>query len=275
MAYNFIHRILNAEIPAPESSWDKIVTALDKAGATGFVEKLSQAIVEPPAIVWQQIASALDTTGIERKRSVPAGWMRWSAAALVIGVIIISASYFFYTRSSSNNIATTSTSNNTVASPNGNAKHEGVAGGSDLSKDTSSVLQQADATANKDQQKRKGRQREVFPVRHAVIETAEADNGGQLGETQPNISDNVSPAAGKYIPPPDHFVVTAPNGERAKISTKFSNAVASLMGGDNVDYLWKSKFDNWKSKLISNPTFIPTAGNFLDIAELKDLIKEQ
>ena len=96
-----------------------------------------------------------------------------------------------------------------------------------------------------------------------------------MRESQPNVSDNVSASSAKYIPPPDYYVVTAPNGEKTKISTKFSNAVASLMGGDNVDYLWKSRFDNWKTKLISSPSFIPAAGNFLDIAELKDLIKEQ
>jgi hypothetical protein len=70
-------------------------------------------------------------------------------------------------------------------------------------------------------------------------------------------------------------VVTAPNGEHVRISSKFSDAVTSLIGGDNVDYFWKSRFDSWKSKLMTNPSFIPSAGNFLDIAELKDLLKEQ
>src|SRR6478752_2518123 len=106
MAYNFIHRILNAVIPPPESSWDKIASTLDKAGP-GFVEKLSQAAIEPPATVWYQIAAVLDAAHVERKGGIIAGWMRWSAAAITIGIIIVSAFYFFYINPSTKNIATT------------------------------------------------------------------------------------------------------------------------------------------------------------------------
>jgi hypothetical protein len=276
MAYNFIHRILNAEIPPPESSWDKIAATLDTGGAPGFIEKLSQAVIEPPVNVWHQIVAALDATRVERKGALMSNWMRWSAAAIIVGIIVVSVSYFFSANTSTKNIANT-TSDKTNVSSNSNGDQETVTKGSNNSKDTDSVSEQGESTTNKDRQKPQGRPRQVFPVRHAVIETAEADNSIQLQESQPNISDNVSPAGAKYIPPPDYYVVTAPNGERTKISIKFSNAVASLMGGDNdnVDYLWKSRFDYWKSKLISNPTFIPAAGNFLDIAELNDLIKEQ
>ena len=161
MSYNFIHRILNAEIPPPESSWDKIASSLDTGGATGFVEKLSLAVIEPPTTVWHQIATALDTTRDERKGAVMGNWMRWSAAAIVVGIIVVSVSYFFNAHTTTKNFAGTSTDKTNV-SPNANGDHEGVVSESNISKDTISVSEQGDLTTNTDRQKRQGRRRQVF-----------------------------------------------------------------------------------------------------------------
>jgi len=276
MAYNFIHRLLNAEIPPPESAWNKIAAALDRSEIPVFVEKLSNASIEPPTSVWNKITGALDGTRSEKAGRRITPWMKWSAAAIVTGLVIFSATYLFNTSSSKQMAGSSTPSDKSATTPNLNSDQQKASSGSALSKDSGVVTSPVDLASNNDKQKYSRRRQQVLlPVRHAVIETQIVDNSSQLRESQPNISDNVSVSSAKYIPPPDYYVVTDPNGEKTKISTKFSNAVASLMGGDNVDYLWKSRFDNWKTKLISSPSFIPAAGNFLDIAELKDLIKEQ
>ena len=274
MAYNFIHRILNAEIPPPSSAWDKIAAALDKSQQPGFIDKLSNASIDPPASAWNNIAATLDGTRIERRAGVIPSWMKWSAAALVAGLVVLSATYFFNGRSSDSRMAAGSTPNEKSVKPSNQNAEQGTTSNSKLAENNVSSSEAHVVTTN-DKERRARRTQVSIPVRHAVIEPPEQQSIDPGNESQPSISDNVSPAAAKYIPAPDYYVVTAPNGERTRISTKFSDAVVSLMGGDNVDYLWKSKFDNWKTKLISSPSFIPAAGNFLDIAELKDLIKEQ
>jgi len=273
MAYNFIHRILNAEIPPPSSAWDKIAAALDKSHQPDFVKKLSDASIDPPPSAWNNIAASLDGSRIERRGAVIPSWLKWSAAALVAGLVVISATYFFSGHASDSHMATGSNSNEKTAMPSNQNAEQSIGNPNKLAQNNVSS-NEPDVTSG-EKQKRPRSPQVSFPVRHAVIEAPEDQSISQAKETQPNISDNVSPGAAKYIPAPDYYVVTAPNGERTRISTKFSDAVVSLMGGDNVDYLWKSRFDNWKTKLISSPSFIPAAGNFLDIAELKDLIKEQ
>jgi len=273
MAYSFIHRILHAEIPPPASCWDKIAGELDKNEPKNFIDKLSAASVEPPPSVWNRISESLGSTS--SRRSVVVNWMKWSAAAVIAGGLIITAS--FYLTSQKKDI-TASNSPNKESSNNSSTTEDKTNQSPDttIAKDSSGAIAQNIIITTNNGTNSPRSTSMLIPVRHATIEAPAQDNDlSQLRGSPPNISDNVSPDAAKYIPAPDYYVVTAPNGERVKISSKFSDAVVSLVGGDNVDYLWKSKFDNWKAKLISNPSFIPAAGNFLDIAELKDLLKEQ
>jgi hypothetical protein len=272
MAYNFIHRILHAEIPPPASCWDKIAGELDKSDPKNFVDKISTASVDPPASVWNRISQSLGAT--PSKRPLVMLWMKWSAAAVVAGGLVIAASWYLTSQKKDNAVAASANKSSSTNSAS-NQEITNQAAGILSEKNSRVVVAQNDVTAVNNGAKIR-HQGVITPVRHATIETPAQDNNvTQVKESQPNISDNVSPDAAKYIPAPDYYLVTAPNGERVKISSKFSDAVVSLMGGDNVDYLWKSKFDNWKAKLISNPSFIPAAGNFLDIAELQDLLKEQ
>jgi hypothetical protein len=81
-----------------------------------------------------------------------------------------------------------------------------------------------------------------------------------------------------------YIIVTGPNGEQTRISAKFEKFIPYLNAGANKDeYLnpvffestmWKIVFDNWRSRLLSNASFAPSGGNFLDIFELKKLIEE-
>ena len=272
MAYSFIHRILHAEIPPPASSWDKIASELDKSEPKNFIDKISAASVEPPPSVWNSISESL-ASAPSRKSTVVAR-MRWLAAAIVAGGLIIAAS-FYLTSQKKDITASNSPNKESLNNSSGSEEKTNPSESSTITDGSSAEIAQNEISTTSSGSASPRSTGRLMPVRHATIETPAQDNDLTHLKESPNISDNVSPDAAKYIPAPDYYVVTAPNGERVKISSKFSDAVVSLVGGDNVDYLWKSKFDNWKAKLISNPTFIPAAGNFLDIAELQDLLKEQ
>jgi len=281
MPTNFIHTILQAEIPPPESAWDKIAAELDKLEHPLFVNKLVEASIEPPASVWKKVADALNETPAARKIPMRGSWTRWTAAAIVAGLIIFSVTYFFNTGKSpsalsgnetiskkeNNSSAATNPSGGIISTPTDTPKIDPAAGNRPLS----STAENENSGGNK-----RNLRKQEPAMRHALIESTLTENGNSRPyDAEDRVSANVSTSTPNYIPPPDYYVVTAPNGEQVKISSKFSGAVASLFGGDNVDYLWKNRFDSWKSKLMTSPSFIPSAGNFLDIAELKDLLKEQ
>jgi hypothetical protein len=90
----------------------------------------------------------------------------------------------------------------------------------------------------------------------------------------------------KLVSAPDgnYVTVTGPNGEQTKISKKFLHALSYMNAGSNdEDYmgillqegsLWKWLFQEWRKKLLHQPSFIPTATNFLDIMELKEILHE-
>ncbi|WP_315816423.1 hypothetical protein [Paraflavitalea speifideaquila] len=83
----------------------------------------------------------------------------------------------------------------------------------------------------------------------------------------------------------NYIIITCPNGEQARLSTKFLPLLADLNATtDPAEYLgaifgeksiWKNRFSQWRYKLMQQASFVPTATNFLDIIALKDLIEEK
>jgi hypothetical protein len=90
----------------------------------------------------------------------------------------------------------------------------------------------------------------------------------------------------KLISAPDenYVTVTSPNGEQTKISKKFLHALSYMNAGsedENIGIalqesaMWKWLFREWRQKLLTQPSFIPSTTNFLDIMELKEILHEK
>ena len=81
-------------------------------------------------------------------------------------------------------------------------------------------------------------------------------------------------------PDENYIIVTSPNGEQTKISRKFLKMLCMMNGGIDYNYMnaenyqWKMRFEEWRSKLLQQASYIPTANNFLDIVDLKELLQE-
>jgi hypothetical protein len=81
-------------------------------------------------------------------------------------------------------------------------------------------------------------------------------------------------------PDDNYIIVTSPNGEQTKISRKFLKMLTVLNGGTTNYYMnsesfqWKMRFEEWRSKLLQQASYIPTANNFLDIMDLKEMLQE-
>jgi hypothetical protein len=90
----------------------------------------------------------------------------------------------------------------------------------------------------------------------------------------------------KLISAPDvnYVTVTGPNGAQTKISKKFLHALGYMNARSGTNdfagitlhdgSLWKWLFQEWRQKLLAQPSFIPSATNFLDIIELKEILHE-
>jgi len=78
-----------------------------------------------------------------------------------------------------------------------------------------------------------------------------------------------------------HIVVTGPNGVQTRISKKFVhwlsylNRTASSCDNDMVGLAWQTRFEEWRNQLLQEAAFIPSANNFLDILELKEMIRDR
>ncbi len=82
--------------------------------------------------------------------------------------------------------------------------------------------------------------------------------------------------------PHDPYIkVTSPNGNQTKISNKFLHCLSYLNGdfsSTEINYegrQWKTRFQEWRDKLLNEAAFIPAANNFFDIFELKEMIQER
>ena len=90
----------------------------------------------------------------------------------------------------------------------------------------------------------------------------------------------------KLVSSPDnnYVTVTGPNGEQTRISKKFLRALSYMNAGTTEEEqmgvmlqesaLWKWLFQEWRTRLIEESTFIPSSTNFLDILEMKDLLHD-
>ncbi len=85
-------------------------------------------------------------------------------------------------------------------------------------------------------------------------------------------------------PSEPYIVVTGPNGIQTRISTKFLPLLSSLnseltaaeISMDDMENVeWKIRFQEWRNRLIRDASFVPTANNFFDIFELKEMIQER
>ena len=87
-----------------------------------------------------------------------------------------------------------------------------------------------------------------------------------------------------FAPDNNYIVVTGPNGEQTRISSKFLPLLSSMNGNiESMDYfqfflnennIWKLRFNEWRDRMLRQATIIPTATNLLDIIQLKEFLQE-
>ncbi len=287
-------------MPPPEGSWNAIATALD----TGFdkteqsvARRLDQYSMTPPAGTFEAISAALDNAEIKKVPVRQLSYRKWVAAAAVIIAVTGGWWYTRWNRNTDNLSAVTAEpvkktpSPNTTTFPSVSDAATAAITGSGVSavatRNNHRAFTKTNYTSYSKVLDSEGTDWQLEAVNDESI--VRVDATPEAGIKAPLIRD----ANGKIIMDLSllttgngHYIsITGPNGEQTRISTKFAQYLMYLGGPENkseeyLDFLirnsnsWKQRFQEWRTRIMQSPDFIPGSLNFLDILELKDLLKE-
>lgn len=313
MAAEIRHTLINLEITPPPGAWDTIASRLDAEfdpEETAVAQKLDDYTVVPPITAWEKIGAALEEAPVEEfpvavasppAKLVSIPFRKWAMAAAVISILALGAWYFLSNNPNPKNNFTQvdePATNKKLAQPENNA----------------AAVPNVAVTDSDD----RPRPRRSFPPLTPLKKLAEqyalnvvsSDLNPDMASddiphadpprmqamhavAQPNVAaPPIRDASGEIIldkqliyASPDHnyIVVTGPNGEQTRISSKFLPLLNSLNGNTesnnyfhfflNENNIWKLRFNEWRDKMLRQASFIPTA-TFLDMLELKDILQE-
>lgn len=281
MAESLQYKLYNASIAPPGDAWQKIAEELDKDAEHRFSLKLQEAILTPPADAWQNILEALNESSPAKAKVIP--FTRRSniaAAAILAGLVVLGALYYFMARESNSNDTaskqTTLTPDNSTSDTNKSANQTPVTGKASTNVQPSVTAIAALPVARPVAIASMG----FSPrIRHSKVQNIPATNQANVDEA---IGNGASLQPKANIPPQQYLTVAAPNGQPAKISARFTDAVTFVlidappdnMNGVLKSISWKQRVTKWRNRLMINGAFIPAGTNFLDIVELEELLKD-
>ncbi|QEC45669.1 hypothetical protein [Pseudobacter ginsenosidimutans] len=299
------HKLANLEIAPPQGGWEllsaRLVTEYDQTEIR-LAQTLNDTALTPPSGAWAAIATGLPseeeliTTPVQpapaRVVSFPFGKVAVAAAVLIV---ISFAGWFML---SSDN--TTAPVAQTDAPPGNNVQAQPNAPSNSPNRITTppAIAQEipAERTRPLDVE-----QKEI--ENNTLITDVTEDNqpiDQDLPAAEPSLvrSQNLSTAAvsipnrayrdaaGKVVmdmnllttPGTQYVTVTAPNGEQTRISRKFLPVLTFInTGADNGQFnsSFKQKIQELRKQLLQQASFVPSAANFLDIMELKELLQDK
>lgn len=294
------NRFQRHEEKPPPAVWDKISRHLDEefnASDSQLSMKLENAEATPPPGILNGILSALhDKTNVAALtgKATPVLIRRIAAAAAVIVVIALAALYFIPSQTPQpalSNVVPATTDENPPQKADSPATTYTPSASTPAARQTLKT-------------------RSPLPVRrslsyaaagrHAGVVQHEQISSTSLLETSPYTLETVieeeyiavsappiRDADGNIImdmrlisdPGDPYITITSPNGNPTRISSKFLKCLSyinnlSAADGDRQAMECKERFDQWRSKLLTEAAFVPAANNFFDIFELKELLED-
>lgn len=289
------NKLYDHEVPPPDNLWGKISHDLDNDSFVVFKQKLFHHQQEPPAGIWKNIERILhgDTSVIPLiKRNTFKVW-RVAAAAAVIGIAFFTVNYFL---SRQEPIAPPTAKKNTTnapAPPNAPVqaeKQQSVPGkqpviasafvpGKMNAKSTTSHLQAGNIYSD-------GGSVDIPSLSTIANDESAMTDRLELSSTSNrrlrNLQGEIKEDVSLLDLPNSYFLMTGPNGQAVRVSSKFRNTIQYLNGSGNEELLdvilreshyWKNIFKEWKEK-VSNSSFVPSSQNFMDITELMKLLQQ-
>lgn len=315
------HKLFHFEVPPPASVWPEIASRLDEefvAPDIALATRLNDVEMPPPPSAWTAISASLDAgatpvVDINSRPRVSRLFKKIAVAALLAGTVAVAALYFnsgenLNTPAPQAAIPSPAQPGNTGPADNqsadSNASPENVSPEREETQNDPPVLAarsqrnitRATSPNNAGRQARRlpRPERESSDIAYYAsgnIEQAGIDavqtvmaiepvtvSAPPIRDSRGNIIMDLNVI---HVPGQQYIVVTGPNGNQTKISSKFLHCL-SYLNSDfpnaeaNADeQQCRSMFRLWRDKFLSDASFIPAASNFFDIFEMKEMIQER
>lgn len=292
------NKLLRYEMPPPEGNWEAIAARLNNEFSSQDLQtsqKIESIELPPPTAIWQNITAALDekTTVQPSAKIVSLNWKRWAVAAAITGIVGVVA-WLYMSQKPAIEIA--NTSSETVApeqkkdTGNGMVVNPTTPAVLPVSPELKTPVKERQSLSNTLAIADRRKPHDIHSsatVSQNIITTVDitetaAVTAPLLRDSKGNVIMDMSlltTGSSNYIS------VTGPNGEQTRISTKFANYLMYLNKDSDdqeeyIDYLirnsnfWKSRFEQWRTRILQQASFIPSSSNFFDILELKELLKD-
>lgn len=292
MTGNWLNRILHFDMPPPTEAWEKIADQLDeefRADDITLSQKMNDFEIVPPTFILDNVLTEVNTQqpSPQPAKVITLPRRQIAIAAVAIGLIALATIYFLNPEFSSKQANSTSDilpvvpgERSTSPSTENKNNNNGSIAGSDA--EAGSLNPGAD---KKLVQSASNSSRNTRGAKYAMMNRILPANAiSPIAVTAPPIYDKngnmIMDESLVSAPDENYIIVTSPSGEQTKISRKFLKMLCMMNGSIDYNYMsyenyqWKLRFEEWRSKLLQEASYIPTANNFLDIMDLKELLQE-
>jgi hypothetical protein len=254
-------RLYNYEQAPPANAWEKIAAALDESHlADQFPSTLYNAEATPPVATWDKIAAGLDTekTPVIAMPRRSFAWVRYAAAAVVIGAIAL----FAVKWAGTNNNESLATTNNPVVNRKADTSIEK---GAPTTNSNASLETEVASRPTNNLPAPEVETPKPQPTKKAKIYTV--NNNDEPINAVYAYNDHTAGLADRYV------MLMTPNGDIIRMSKKLGNLVCCVSGEDQ-DKGCTDQIKKWQEKLAASPV-APAPGNFMDILGLVSTLNDK
>jgi hypothetical protein len=297
MSGSLKNKLQQFEIAPPPAVWEKLSRQIDEefvAADNRLAAKLEEASMPAPAGAWDKINAELTGNafvGDQRVKVVPL-YKRIAVAAIVTGILFLGGLYFLNINKPENNIVKTVPEKIIPPAASTEQPKKSDTGNSTLMAANEKPVPKFTRAVNRPLPKpRIPAQNAIaavdytpYPEQAPLYDLQTVSALQPVSVSAPPLRDkkgNIILDASLISNPDDEYItVTGPNGKQTKISSKFLSCLGYInatLTSNEVDtraIQCKTQFEEWRKKILAQPAFIPTANNFFDIFELKDLLQE-
>jgi hypothetical protein len=275
-------KLQNCEVVPPARVWEKIASELDESElASSFPSALYQAEVVPPLSVWNTIKESLEPAEektMERRRIIP--WIRYAAAASVIGLMALGGFQLFKNKTSGNTETGKPITNaapaisNPAVTPDNTLTKTGPATDEETRDDraleeSKHTFASLDMSANS-RIRQKTRNAHTQPLELAAYSASSLSPEETYQELpcsdveQPSVmhSDKRKNIVDRYV------MLMTPDGNIIRVSKKWSDLVCCVSGAEQ-DSDCKDQLKKWREKVATS-----APANVLDILSLVNSLQD-
>lgn len=292
------NKLHSYEVPPPPAAWNNIAAALNDefvSSDSALASRLDSLEVAPPSHIWNNISGELSAPAItEPATTTPARiivFRKIAAAAILTGLILMATFYFFSGKDttskqivevSKHKIRPEKPTPFVPAEPAITEKHTEVSkikppAPTRKNRPSGGVHIPVSTTRYEPESSASPEQAPLYELSTVAALQPVSVTAPPIRDKKGNLILDLSTIKSGDDP---YITVTGPNGKQTKISSKFLSCLGYMntsISDDNLDATaarCSMQFAEWRNTLLNGSGFIPTANNFFDIFELKDLLQE-